>query len=998
MEQAGVQLIAQGAGAYASDLKNATNATDSFVRGTEQGGGKVNAASQIMIGALRQLGTIAVDAFAQAARAGADFLKDSVGLAGDFEAGMLKFQSVAGKDVDTAGLEKFHDLFIQIGKELPVSTSDVQKAAIEMVKGGIDPAIIAAGGLRQNIQFAAAAMDGDLVKAAEISSKILGGWTDANATAAEKTDFLAHSTDMLTKAANASSTDVEGLSRGIFNAQGIAKVAGVSFDDLTTTLAELAPRFASSSEAGNSLKNMIARLQPTTDPAIDAMESLGLYTQDTGSAFYDAQGNFVGFQQASQLLQESLKGLTKEQQAATLQQIFGNDAMGSAAALADLGAAGYQNMSDALDKANGVQATAALTQAGFNTALDNAKGSVEALQITIGEALLPVLTDLMNNTIAPAINTLTDMASALFGNEEAFNRLSPAAQSIVDTIKTLSDDIANIADAFDDAGAGSSEFGESIGKLADDLGLPGEQIQDIVFAAQDLVKWFNSTSSESNKLGGILTDLSGIWDHIKQVVTDAGAAYLDVADSILPQVKQFIADHGTEIKAFFQEAWDKIKEIVDLALQVYDDTVPPILHAVAGFIDDHGSEIQKIFKGAWDAISSIIDGALETIKTTLKLALDLIHGRWGDAWEDIKHIGETQAEAIKGAIKGFLDLIAGIFDTSLSDILDTWKNNWNMALDIVTKIDWSTAGASIVQGIIDGIESWAGKLFSTLEQMAQDAFDAFYKKIKGGSPAKEFIPAGESIVQGIMQGVSDTWPQLTDLVGSISDDLIDQMKSIGEDMQGVIADSFGATASIDRQIAQNLDKFKDVLPEYQQYTTGALKEAQNQAQAFLDPTEGAKFFQMRSKQILEYAKLQKDLDEAETASDRERITNQMALINAAQSAEIKQFDANTSAANSATDSIVNSINDVMKALSGIDLTDEQIHIVDMLSGVWSGLQAPAQTRADAYAHPPMMASQYPSSPPVPPQTSQRTFNMPIYTNQTPAALQQSLAIAEASMP
>jgi hypothetical protein len=110
----------------------------------------------------------------------------------------------------------------------------------------------------------------------------------------------------------------------------------------------------------------------------------------------------------------------------------------------------------------------------------------------------------------------------------------------------------------------------------------------------------------------------------------------------------------------------------------------------------------------------------------------------------------------------------------------------------------------------------------------------------------------------------------------------------------------------------------------------------------------------------------------------------MALINAAQSAEIKQFDANTSAANSATDSIVNSINDVMKALSGIDLTDEQIHIVDMLSGVWSGLQAPAQTRADAYAHPPMMASQYPSSPPVPPQTSQRTFNMPIYTNQTPA--------------
>jgi TP901 family phage tail tape measure protein len=998
MEQAGVALIAQGADSYIGDLKNATNATDSFVRGTEQGGGKVNAASQIMIGALRQIGTIAVDAFAQAARAGADFLKDSVGLAGDFEAGMLKFQSVAGKDVDTAGLAKFHDLFIQIGKELPVSTSDVQKAAIEMVKGGIDPAIIAAGGLRQNIQFAAAAMDGDLVKAAEISSKILGGWTDANATAAEKADFLTHSTDMLTKAANASSTDVEGLSRGIFNAQGIAKVAGVSFDDLTTTLAELAPRFASSSEAGNSLKNMIARLQPTTDPAIDAMESLGLYTQDTGSAFYDAQGNFVGFQQASQLLQESLKGLTKEQQAATLQQIFGNDAMGSAAALADLGAAGYQNMSDALDKANGVQATAALTQAGFNTALDNAKGSVEALQITIGEALLPVLTDLLNNVIAPAINTFTDMASAVFGSDEAFNRLSPSAQAVVQVIDTLVADVQEIVGAFDDAGAGSDLFAQRIGDLSKDLGLPDELITNIVYAAQDLVAWFNKAGSETSALGGILDDLSGIWDHLLGVVSDVAAGYQHIIQAVLPVVEQFIADHGTQIEAFFKSTWDTIIEIVNLALELYDSIVPPILNAVAGFIEAHGSEIQKILSGAWEMISNVISGTLDTIKNVIKLALDLIHGDWDAAWKDIQAIIDTQAKAIEGIVTGFLDLIAGIFDTSLSDILDTWKNNWNMALDIVTKIDWSTAGASIVQGIIDGIESWAGKLFSTLEQMAQDAFDAFYKKIKGGSPAKEFIPAGESIVQGIMQGVSDTWPQLTDLVGSISDDLIDQMKSIGEDMQGVIADSFGATASIDRQIAQNLDKFKDVLPEYQQYTTGALKEAQNQAQAFLDPTEGAKFFQMRSKQILEYAKLQKDLDEAETASDRERITNQMALINAAQSAEIKQFDANTSAANSATDSIVNSINDVMKALSGIDLTDEQIHIVDMLSGVWSGLQAPAQTRADAYAHPPMMASQYPSSPPVPPQTSQRTFNMPIYTNQTPAALQQSLAIAEASMP
>ena len=296
---AGINKMNQGVNSFA---QNSTKHGQAFAGGF----------GEIVTGALRKIGELGVQALLKAGQAVAGFVKDSIGLAGTFEANMLQFQSVAGKAVDTKGLEEFRDLFIDIGKRLPVSTSEVQQAAIEMVKGGIDPATIAAGGLEQNIQFAAAAMGGDLVKAAEISSKIMGGWAGVGATAAEKADFLTHATDLLARAANASATDVEGLSRGIFNAQGIARTAGVSFDDLTTTLAALAPRFASSAEAGTSLKNMIVRLQPTTDPAIEAMSKLGLYTAQTGSAFYDAAGNFVGFETAGQLLKESLVGLTKE--------------------------------------------------------------------------------------------------------------------------------------------------------------------------------------------------------------------------------------------------------------------------------------------------------------------------------------------------------------------------------------------------------------------------------------------------------------------------------------------------------------------------------------------------------------------------------------------------------------------------------------------------------------------------------------------------------------
>jgi len=987
LDEAGVQLIAQGVAAYVSDMNKADQSTTGFYKTLGSSDKSASAFQEVMTGALRHVGAALVEFAAQGVKAIGGFLKDSVGLAGEFESGMLNFQAVAGKDVDAKGLEDFRDLFLDIGKRLPVSTSEVQQAATEMVKGGIDPAIIAAGGLERNIQFAAAAMDGDLVKAAEISSKVLGGWTDANATAEQKTAFLTQATDLMAKAANASATDVEGLSRGIFNAQGIAKTAGVGFGDLTTTLALLAPRFASSSEAGNSLKNMIARLQPTTKPATEAMEALGLFTEEAGSSFYDAQGNFVGFQQASQLLQDSLKGLTKEQQASALQQIFGNDAMSAAAALADGGSTAYGNMADAMDKANGVAETAALKQAGFETSLDNAKGSVEALQITIGSALLPILGDLLDNYIAPAVNTLTDFASALFGDDEAFNKLSPTMQGIASVIDVLVADVQEIVGAFTDAGAGSSEFAEAIGGLADDLGLPGDLINDIVEGIQDLASYFDDAGGASDQLGDKIDDLNGIWEKVIDVVNDVAAGYMAIIGAVLPQVQQFIADHGEEIDAFFKETWDTIIEIVNIALDLYDAIVPPILQTIAKFIDDHGSEIQKILKGAWDMISSIITGTLDTIKGVLKVALDLIHGDWDKAWKDLWGIIDTQTKAIQGIVTGFLDLIAGFFDTSLADIVKLWTDNWDMLVEIADKIDWGEIGTAIVSGIRSGISnSWDGFVSWVLSLLSglEDDVKAFFGI---SSPSKMFATFGEQLVQGLMIGVERTWPEMTNLIGGLSEDLVDEMENIGRAMNNAIAEGFGATSTIDRQLAKNLDDVAKIEDAFQQKIVTQdldtlLKKSQ---QLFADPKAQADYFKMASAHEFELLKIRQQIAEATTDEDKDRLNKQLILISRAQDAELDQFYKKQEGAVSPAQAIAEQINDIMKALSGLKLTDDQIKIVDLLGGMYNKIANPSSVPTNpAYTG----ATSY---------SSTTNLNMPIYTNQSPGVLSDSMAIAGAAL-
>jgi TP901 family phage tail tape measure protein len=229
------------------------------------------------------------------------------------------------------------------------------------------------------------------VAAAELSIKNLGTFVPITATAAEQTQFLADSQNLLVKAAGASTLDVDKLGAAMLAAGGQAKASGVDYQDFVTTMGMISPSFDSAATAGTSYKNFLARLQPTTKSAMDAMTSLNLVTADGKSKFFDATGAFVGNREAAAMLQKSLAGLSDAQRTAALQAIFGNDAMGAAVALANSGAAGYDKFAAAMANASGVEQTAKTVQQGFNIALDNMHGSIEALQIVVGTALLPFI-------------------------------------------------------------------------------------------------------------------------------------------------------------------------------------------------------------------------------------------------------------------------------------------------------------------------------------------------------------------------------------------------------------------------------------------------------------------------------------------------------------------------------------------------------------------------------------------------------------------------------
>lgn len=1103
LPKAGVELVAEGLNEFVAALDKATAAVNRFGEQGSSGGKQFESGfGKVVTGALRKVGELGVEALLKAGQAVAGFVSDSIGLAGDFQAGMLEFQAVAGKEVDTKGLEKFHDLFISLGKELPVSTSDVQKAAIEMVKGGIDPATIAAGGLRQNIQFAAAAMGGDLVEAATISSKILGGWADANATAEEKATFLTHATDQLTKAANASSVDVHELSLGIFNAQGIAKTAGVSFDDLTTTLAALAPRFASSSEAGNSLKNVIARLQPQTKTAAGYMLDLGLITEDGGNKFFDANGKFVGFQQTAEILKASLVGLTEQQKTLYLQQIFGNDAMNAAATLADIGAAGYQSMADSLANANGVLDNAALKQQGYNTALENAKGSFEALQITVGEKLLPILTDLLNNVVAPAINAFTDWSSAILGASDPLQALIGSIDSILpgfaqfahwigDVIPPAIQFVTDHMDAFKGAAIALAAV------LAGGLGIAA------------VVSLVTALLNPMTLIAAGVAALGAAWAANWGDIQGKTAAVWGVIQPLLQTAYDWVADNLPKAISILSKFWeDTLLPAIKTVANFFQDKVFPILETLAEVFIAAAIKEVEILAAAWEnilwpalkAVWAFLDsfilpimGALFNVMFAIaKKEVEALAGLWQKVlWPALQKVGDYISGTviptfqrigdylsatfgpILEKVTGWLDKVTGGFG-GVSGAVETvigWINDFADKISNLKLPDWLTPGSPtpleigllgigsalqksvspgldvMQQGLRDiGAAFGETDLINTLQQLGEDAWAGFGEGLKNGvrsvirivnstattvegafqdafgahSPATLIIPIGESVTQGLMVGIQNLIPGLISLIDStasgligaltknreelskqisqMADDLISQAKDLAANIQDAIADSFGATASIDRQLAKNLADVSKITDDfYRQYAEGALRQAEITARQFADPTQGAKFFQMRSKQIKEYIDLQEQLKNAETATDQALIKNQLNLINAAQQAEIDQFMSSSAAKGSPAQDLRDAITALFTGDLGGKLPGAlENPLINQLMGLLSQLTAPA---SNPWAAPPASASQiYGQGAAQNSYYSTRTINMPVYTNQSPSVVQDSAAIAWASMP
>ncbi|PGZ44085.1 phage tail tape measure protein [Bacillus anthracis] len=506
----------------------------------------------------------------------------------NFEQKMADIQAVSGATGEE--MKQIGDLAVTMGEKTKYSSVEAGQGIEELIKAGVSLTEIINGGLEGALSLATAG-ELELGEAAEIASTALNAF---------KADHLsvADAANILSGAANASATDVRELKYGLSASSAVAAGAGLTFKDTATALAVFAQNGLKGSDAGTSLKTMLMRLNPSTKEAYNKMRDLGLITYNAqagfdflvkngiqpasrnvgdievalekyvmktegvtkwndkcdttfrelatssaflSSKFYDQQGHIQGLDKISGLLNESMKDLTDQQRSMALETLFGSDAVRGATILYKEGAEGVNKMYGEMSKVTALE----VAETKMNTTkgkIEQLSGAVDTLKKSFGDALLPIL---------------VDVVEGVQGVVDWFNNLDESTQQMIAKSSLLAFGIAGVTTAVGFLAMGIGAL------LANPVALAITGAVLAVGALGIAIVDLNEKSKQAQN------DMDKFGQRVSDATSKAAGAYIDLKDKAISNMMDLKLKTGEEankaadetIKAFQRMTNEVIKEL-----------------------------------------------------------------------------------------------------------------------------------------------------------------------------------------------------------------------------------------------------------------------------------------------------------------------------------------------------------------------------------------------------------------------------------------------------
>jgi TP901 family phage tail tape measure protein len=672
-------------------------------------------------------------------------LAAGVGLAiksyADFDQKLSTVRAVSGA---TAGeMDKLSAAALKAGADTKFSASQAAEAEGELAKLGVSTADILGGALRGSLDLAAAG-NLNLADAATYAGQAMKIFNLAG-------KDVPHVADVLAAGANKSAADVQTLAQALQQGGLVAAQTGLTLEDTVGVLSAFSDNALNGSDAGTSFKTMLQRLNPQSEAAANLMDQLGLRA-------YDAQGNFVGITEYAGKLRKALGGMSAEQRNATMQTIFGSDAVRAANVLYKEGADGIAQYVKGVNDQGAAARVAAIQMDNLKGDIEQLRGSIETGLIQAGSGANGVLRDLVQ-TATGAVNTFGALPKPVQQGALAVAAVAAAALLAGGAFLTLVPRIAATRVAMAELGitsartsallkaAGSAGIVLGIAAVAAEIGSAAAKASVADVEVEKLAGSLEAVangSKDAGALGDLFDTGRGPFRHEVTSTTEAINAF---ADSVKGAFGQDLSDKIGRLGSFRVETVTKqIGELdaamaqmvkngnADEAAQTYDRLFAAIDAANKKGaqipVDEIASKFTQ-YQGALDATTT----AQQTTGASAQEFAGIVDG--------VAITAEDAGKAIDGLIKALVD--AGLVQLSardaarnflqaLDDVDESIKKN-GRTLDIHTQKgrDNQTALDNVAKSAIDQAQAIYESTKATKgEGPAQDAFRASLLKSRDG--------------------------------------------------------------------------------------------------------------------------------------------------------------------------------------------------------------------------------------------------------------------------
>lgn len=446
--------------------------------------------------------------------------------------------------------------------------------------------------------------------------------------------------------------------------------------------------------------------------------------ESLGINVFDAQGEMKPMSEIIYLLNNGMKGMTQEQRNAALSTIFLSDGMKAMIPLLEVGEDAFNERAVSVSEAGSAQALAAAQTEGYAGAVAGLENALSTLQLIIGTAILPILTSLINNAITPAVQWFMNLVTAIQDGNGSFS--------------------------------------------------------DILAVLNHMIPGFDNVIA-------VLVQLRPLFEAGFSAIMSVVSAAGQLIQAVFAEVGKFIDAHGAEIMAVFKMVWDTIQLVIAHAVMYYEKMIAPGLRAVAKWIQDHSAEIQAVFSAVWNAIRTVIQVVLTIIQGIIRASMQSMQGDTQGAMNTLRSTFEFVWGTIRNVISDILAAIGRAIDERLELIRTGIANAFNGIIEWLKGLvqTFFNAGVSLIQGLLDGLNSMVGIIMNFFSTLLSNAFN---NALAGLPPAVRDALSGLLGLSGARVSPSSTSAASGGGGGTASTTNYNLTLNTSQQSQGVISD------------------------------------------------------------------------------------------------------------------------------------------------------------------------------------------------------------------